>query len=87
MYKYEELRPFIFTEYGQAMFMNIYKTARDLLQKAGAFKMDHVMRGMSGDCWTMIACVDRLVELGEIYEVTQAGVYGQDRVFVAGKIS
>jgi hypothetical protein len=36
----------------------------------------------SGDSWTMLACMDRLVELGEIREVPQSGVAGQDRIFV-----
>ena len=30
-----------------------------------------------------LACVDRLVELGEIKEITNGGVAGQHRVFIS----
>lgn len=46
--------------------------------------MQEVMQGCSGDAWTMLACVDRMVELKEIVEVTLPGtVAGQHRVFIA----
>jgi hypothetical protein len=36
-----------------------------------------------GDSWQRIACVDRLVELGEIREITNPNeVAGQHRIFV-----
>jgi hypothetical protein len=33
----------------------------------------------------MMACVDRLVELGEIREITPRHTAGQDRIFVSAK--
>jgi hypothetical protein len=46
--------------------------------------MQEIMNGSGGgDTWDMLACMDRLVELGEIREVTMNGdVAGQHRVFV-----
>jgi hypothetical protein len=41
-----------------------------------------ILNAGGGDSWTMLACVDRLVELGEIREIVQADVPGQYRVFV-----
>ena len=81
MYKYEEQKQNIFTEEGQAMFLKIRDKAHELLGIAGAFKIGYVISGNSGDSWDMLACIDRLVELGEIREIEQK-VSGQNRVFV-----
>lgn len=83
-YNYADQRPSLFTESGQVMFLAIRDNAKRLLSLAGAFTCGQVIRGCSGDSWQMLACVDRLVELGEIREATDpAKVRGQDRVFVA----
>lgn len=85
MYKYETERPTLFTEEGQRMFLKIRDRSKALLAEAGAFTMGNVIRGTGGgSSWQMLACVDRLVELGEIREVTkEADVAGQHRVFVS----
>lgn len=100
MYRYEDLKPRIFTEEGVVMYVAVRDYARRLIEEAGAFKMDAIIRGKSGlpsvmaDCfftqppawsslWLMLACVDRMVESGELREVTPDGVHVQDRVFVA----
>ena len=80
-YDYKTELPEVLTDSGQRMFLRIRDKAHDLLANAGAFKMDAVMIG-SGSTWTMLACVDRMVELGEIREITPTNVAGQDRVFV-----
>jgi len=67
MYDYKTQRKAIFTENGQIMFLAIRDKAKELLAVAGAFREDHVTAGCGGgDSWDMLACVDRLVELGEI---------------------
>ena len=85
MYKYEELKQNLFTEEGQRMFLSIRDGVHALIKKAGAVTMGKAMMCGSGggDSWDMMACVDRLVELGEIREIFQAKRSGQDRVFVA----
>jgi len=82
MYKYEDLKPSLFTEDGQVMFLEIRDKSKELLKISGAFKMVNVISGVLGDSWKMLACVDRLVELNEIKEVTTKFVSGQDRVFI-----
>jgi len=85
MYKYEELKPRLFTEEGQRMFLSIRDGTHALIKKSGAVTMGKAMscgKG-GGDSWDMLACVDRLVELKEIREIYQAKCSGQDRVFVA----
>lgn len=82
-YEYQTEKPKLFTESGQVQFLRIRDTARDLITKAGAVQMGKLL---CGDSWQAMACVDRLVELNELREVTQQGsVAGQDRVFVSNR--
>ena len=82
-YIYEEEKPFLFTDDGQRMFLKIRDNAKRLLREAGAFTLGSAIQAASsGSSWQMIACVDRLVELGEIREITGDDVAGQFRVFV-----
>lgn len=83
MYVYEELKAGIFTESGQEMFLKIRDNTKELIKESGAVTMGSAISGVSGDSWLMIACVDRMVELGEIREIKQGEVPGQFRVFVS----
>lgn len=85
MYDYKTERARIFTEEGQRMFLAIRDRTHKLIDSAGAVSMGSAIIGQVGDSWAMLACVDRLVELGEIREITPPGVAGQDRVFVSTK--
>lgn len=83
MYRYEELKPRLFDDEGQRMFLKVRDFVHKTLATAGAIRMNEAMSAAGGgDSWTMLACVDRLVELCEIREIPQAGVAGQDRIFV-----
>ncbi len=84
-YDYAEEREKIFTDDGQRDFLKVRDRANALLAEAGAFKIFAPMRNqrLGGDTWYQMALVDRLVELGEIREVTPGTVPGQDRVFVS----
>ena len=43
-----------------------------------------VISGATGDTWLMLACLDYLVERGELREITAGmDVAGQHRVYVA----
>lgn len=84
MYSYETQKPRIFTDIGQRMFLAVRDNVQKLIKQAGAVRMDKAMSaGAGGDSWDLIACVDRLVELNELREITAPSVAGQDRVFVA----
>lgn len=86
MYHYETEKPAIFTEEGQRTFLEIRDRVKALLAASGAVRMDAAISGSTGSSWTMLACVDRLVELGELREIKQEGRYaGQDRIFVAAR--
>lgn len=83
-YEYEDIKPGLFTDGGQRMFLKVRDFVHKTLKVAGAVRMSEVMDSAGGgDSWLMLACVDRLVELGEIREIVQQGVPSQHRVFVA----
>lgn len=82
MYVYEIEKPKVFSESGQRTFLEIRDRVNRKLKDSGAVSMGMAISGSTGDSWTMLACVDRMVELKEIREVTSGGCSGQDRVFV-----
>lgn len=79
-YSYKEQRDAIFTEQGQVLFLKMRDAVRKHLDTSGAVMAEKAM--VTGDSWEMLACLDRMVELGEIREVTGPDVMGQHRVFV-----
>lgn len=83
-YVYANERPKVFTEDGSGMLLKIRDTTKALIAKAGVARCDKMMAGNTGDSWTMLACVDRLVEMGEIHEIpnTMSGA-GQHRIFTS----
>ena len=81
-YAYENEKSKLFDDEGQRMFIKMRDTTFGLLREAGAVKMSSLMRGLTGDTWTMLACADRMIELGDLTEITPETVAGQDRVFV-----
>ncbi len=83
MYQYKDLKGRLFSDEGQRMFLKVRDFVHDAITKAGAVRMQEAIAAAGGgDSWTMLACVDRLVELGEIKEVTDGDVAAQHRVFV-----
>jgi hypothetical protein len=83
-YSYQTERPYLFTEDGSRQFLRIRDNVHRLLKKAGAVRMAEAISGETGGVWEMLACVDRLVELNEIREITGPNVAGQYRVFITG---
>ena len=86
MYDYQTSKKEIFTKENQAMFFSIRDKIQKMLAVAGAFRMQEAIANETGNSFVMLACVDWLVEMGEIREVTDKDVAGQRRVFV-GKVS
>lgn len=83
-YDYTTERPAVFTESGQVLFLKIRDNTKRLIKEAGAARLQEIIAECAGDSWAMLACVDRLVELGEIVEVTAGQkVPGQYRIFTA----
>lgn len=84
MYNYQTERPYVLSEEGRNMFESIKHNVRLLFEYKTTFTMGEAIQGQTGDSWHMLACVDRLVELGYIEEVNVGKVAGQHRVFRAG---
>lgn len=87
MYDYQTERPALFTDEGQRAFLAIRDKTHQLLELAGACRVQEIMpAGSSSSFRTFLACIDRMVELGEIREITSPKiVWGQYRVFVSNK--
>ena len=84
MYTYENEKSKIFTESGQEMFLKIRDKVQILLKQSGSFMLEKAISGVTGDSWVQLACIDRLVELKEIKEITdKTTVAGQHRVFIS----
>lgn len=82
-YSYTSERPYLFTEAGQVDFLRVRDKAQELLKVAGAVMSGNLLIN-TGDVWKNLACIDRLVELGELVEVTdRMQVAGQHRIFRA----
>lgn len=85
MYKYEEQRASVFEEENQLLFLKIRDQIFDKLKSSGSITMGAAIalpRGIgAAESWTIMACVDRLCELGEIKEILTNGM-GQDRIFI-----
>lgn len=86
MYSYQEVRPRLFEEKNSTEFIKFRDNAMRLLNEAGAvcgfncFKNVYV-----GDTDIMLAMCDRLVELGDVKEVTGDNICGQNRVYVKAR--
>jgi hypothetical protein len=80
-YSYERERAGLFTEEGQVRFIKIRDKVKGLLETAGAFRIQEL--GIAA--WEDIACVDRMVELGELVEL-QRECWGQYRVFTTPQV-
>lgn len=85
-YNYAEEKPKLFSEEQQEKFLKARDWVRDALNASGAFTMGAFITkaGIGGDSWVMMAMIDRLVELGELIEISFGGCAGQLRTFVRG---
>lgn len=83
-YVYETERPWVLTDEGQRALLKLRDWTYRQLKVGGSVRSQEMISHCpAGDTWKQLACVDRLVELGDLREVTPAGVAGQHRVFVS----
>lgn len=79
-YVYEVEKPYVFTDEGQRAFLKVRDTAFRLDREAGAFTVEKAIAGLVGSSWSMLACVDRLVEIGEFEYVNPDNVATQYKI-------
>ena len=84
MYEYDSEKAKLLTDNGQRVFLKIRDHVQGCLKMSGAVMMGKATSppggSGSGDDWMMFACVDRLVELGEIREIKYGDCAGQHRI-------
>ncbi len=81
-YEYKEQKHSLFTESGIKMLLAVRDSVDQKLKLSGAVRSGEAISDVTGNAWTMLACLDYLVETGEIREITGSNAAGQDRVFV-----
>lgn len=81
-YEYESVKEQIFTDEGQRRFLKLRDGVIKMLATAGAVRMASALKLCDEDDWFGMACIDRMVELGEIKEIARPASMGQGRVFV-----
>ena len=81
-YEYKTEREQLRTDSGMQMLLQVRDNVKRLLDTAGAFQADKAWKGVTGSSWTMLACLDYLVEIGEIVELPRQA-WAQHRVFVS----
>ena len=88
MYNYQQQKSNLFTEKGQVLFLAVRDRVWKLLKVAGAIRLHEASQvHIEYDGWDMLACFDRLVELGELREISSLQTTaGQDRVFVSARL-
>lgn len=86
MYIYEDYKSYPCSEEGQAQFLSIRDRVLNTVKRTGCISMNAATAGEVGLNFKHLACVDRLVELGEIREIENPySRAGQHRIFVPGK--
>lgn len=84
-YSYAAQKSWLFTDEGQRLFLKVRDRAKVLAKTAGAFRGLAPCDEVSGfgDSWNMLACIDRLVEIGEWRRIPRDHyVAAQDEVYV-----
>ena len=83
MYQYEDYKWWPCSAEGQKQFLAIRDKVHAAIKGNGCVSMKSAIAGQTGGSWEMLACVDRLLELGEISEIknTKSNA-GQHRIFV-----
>lgn len=82
-YSYQTTKERLFTDQGQRTFLKVRDYINKIIAASGAIRMQEVFHSAGGDSDVLMACVDRMVELGELYEIKYEHPSAQYRVFMA----
>lgn len=84
-YDYTKERHNVFTDEGQKMFLKIRDRTQMLIKISGACTIEKIIdgKGILGDTFIMLACIDRLEELGEIRKIHRDGVSTQRQIYTS----
>ena len=80
-YDYTTERPRVFTEEGQVSLIRIRDNMMRHCRESGAIDFDHATKDChASDSWLVLACLDRLVEMGE-FECIWDKAMSQNRIY------
>lgn len=82
MYKYDDMKAKLFSDEGQRKFLQVRDKINSIIPASGCIRLGEVMTNIGGDSWIIMACVDRMVELGELVEIKYENSIAQKRIFV-----
>lgn len=90
-YVYAEERSKLFTDEGQRFFLKVRDAVKYLLKESGAVKAEELFSNekfkIDNDYWKRQACLDRMVELGDIVEIPNTLTRSKrERIFVEAPI-
>jgi hypothetical protein len=81
-YSYEVEKQQVFKAENQKAFLGIRDNAKKIIGISGCATMGKLISHNEGpDSWFGLACVDRLVEMGELKEIAYGECAGQYRIF------
>lgn len=83
MYSYKKSKSDACDPDNQLLFLAVRDKAKELTKVSGVFKIRAITTSVEGDVDTTMACVDRLVELGEVVDLTSEGTSQVNRVFAS----
>ena len=83
-YNYADYKDFVLSDKGQRMVFKIRDKAYELIDKTGCVIAQKIF--LSGDVWESMACVDRLVEMGYLYEVEKPYTTWQHKIFTRDRL-
>ena len=83
MYNYQTERAKLFTERGMTLFVKVRDLALELLETQNSFIGEDI-RVSNCDSWTIQACIDYLVERGEIQHSGNHGPFLQHTRYIRG---
>lgn len=81
-YDYHTEKAKLFTRDGRVMFERIREKVEWLIKVSGAARMSEIIEGERGTDNELMACVDRLTQVGVLKEVTDEQTLNYHRVFV-----
>ena len=84
MYRYEEEKHKLWTDEGLDMIIKVREEAHRLFKIAGCATLENLIRGCTGDSFTMLAVVDWLEEKKTIRRIYQDGVSTQRQIYTWG---
>jgi len=82
-YNYEFHKKELYSDLGMQMLLDVNDKAIKLIEVSGCVKVSKVLDGITGDSFTMLACIDQLIKMKRVREVFPvSGSTAQNRILI-----